>query len=81
MFLFLIQVVLASHVAYDHPLAVKFVKKRCLAGKKGSEILVERQVLEETRHNVFFTHLFGAFQTNVSYLLHSHQMWRMLYGA
>lgn len=81
MFLFLLQVVLASHAAYDRLLAVKFVKKRCPAEENERDILVEREVLEQTRHNIFCTHLFGAFQTDVSNLSHSHQMQRTLYGA
>lgn len=81
MFLLLLQVVLASHAAYEHPLAVKFVKKRCQAEQNKSDVLAERQVLEMARHNVFCTHLFGAFQTNVSNFPHSHHIQRMLYGA
>ncbi|XP_077341354.1 protein kinase C delta type-like [Lithobates pipiens] len=57
-------VLLASHSAYDHPLAVKLVRKSRVLVEGGFEVMVEREVLEETRHNVFCTHMFGAFQTN-----------------
>ncbi|XP_077346344.1 protein kinase C delta type-like [Lithobates pipiens] len=57
-------VLLASHAAYDHPLAVKLVRKSRVLVEEGFEVLVEREVLEQTRHNVFCTHMFGAFQTN-----------------
>ncbi|XP_073453726.1 protein kinase C delta type-like [Aquarana catesbeiana] len=57
------KVMLATHLATNQKLAVKFVDKRQLLKSGPSIALAERCILEEGRECPYITHIYGSFQT------------------
>lgn len=63
LFLFLLQVFLASHPDINKVLAIKMADKSLVPAKR---LLVERKVHEATEGSRFFPQLYATFQTKVS---------------
>lgn len=62
----LLQVVAATHHASKELVAVKMVSKKLLIKDDPDSVLIERKVLEMVECSPYCTHLYGAFQTDVS---------------